>query len=245
MSDPSLFNVLTENWSSYPLVVAVMFASIVGSSHCISMCGPVSILLKNNRGNIHLYNIGRLFSYLLLGLAAGTVGKEFLNSNFGFVSIISTLLISAVIIYLGIKLVVNKNAGLHVPGAFSFLFSTRLKWINGLNQNARSLLLGIINGFIPCGWLYVFVLASITLKSGMMGAALMFFFWLGTVPAMTFLPVLSKHVFSVLPSNLVRAAGVLLIFAGVFNLMVNFLPVESNHHHGHKMSKYETTMEGN
>ena len=155
------------------------------------------------------------------------------------------MLISAVIIYLGIKLVLDKNAGLHIPSAFSFLFSSRLKWINGLNQSARSLLIGIINGFITCGWLYVFVLASITLKSSLMGAALMFFFWLGTVPAMTFLPLLSKRILSVMPTNFIRAAGVILILAGVFNLMVNLLPAESNHHHGHKMSKYETTTEGN
>ena len=220
-----------------------MIASIAGSSHCISMCGPVSILLKNNRGNIHLYNLGRLLSYLLLGFVAGTVGKEFLNNNLGWVSIISTVLISTVIIYLGFKLAINKNSGLHIPNAFSFLLSRRLKWINGLNRNVRSLIIGIINGFIPCGWLYVFVLASITLKSSLMGAALMFFFWLGTVPAMTFLPVFSERIFRVLPSKFVRAAGVILILAGVFNLMVNFLPAD-NHHHGHKVSKYEKTMEG-
>ena len=83
MSDLNLFNTITAGWSSYPLVIAVMIASIAGSSHCISMCGPVSILLKNNRGNIHLYNLGRLLSYLLLGFVAGTVGKEFLNNNLG------------------------------------------------------------------------------------------------------------------------------------------------------------------
>ena len=124
------------------------------------------------------------------------------------------------------------------------MLSRRLKWINGLNRNVRSLIIGIINGFIPCGWLYVFVLASITLKSSLMGAALMFFFWLGTVPAMTFLPVFSERIFRVLPSKFVRAAGVILILAGVFNLMVNFLPADNHHHHGHKVSKYEKTMEG-
>lgn len=240
MSDLSLFNILTDNWSSYPLVIAVMFASIVGSSHCISMCGPVSILLKNNRGNIHLYNLGRLFSYLLLGFVAGTVGKEFLNSNLGWISILSTVLISAVIIFLGFKLVINKNAGLYVPNAFSFLFSNRLRWLKGLNEKLRSLIIGVINGFIPCGWLYVFVLASITLKSSLMGAALMFFFWVGTVPALTFLPVVSERLFRLLPKNIIRAAGVLLIFAGVFNLMINILPAEGNHHHGHKISKNKT-----
>lgn len=241
MSDLNLFNMLTADWSAYPLVIAVVFASLAGSSHCVTMCGPVSILLKNNRGNIHLYNFGRLITYLLLGFIAGTVGKEFLNSHFGLVSVISTIIISSVIIYLGIKLVLNKNAGLHLPNAFSFLFGKRLKWINSLNSSIRSLIIGMINGFIPCGWLYVFVLASITLKSSFMGAALMFFFWLGTVPALTLLPIFSDRALRIVPVKYIRVAGVLLILTGVFNLMYNLSPADHSHHHGHKISKYETT----
>ena len=152
MSDLNLFNMLTESWSSYPLVIAVMFASFAGSSHCMAMCGPVAILLKKNKGNIHLYNFGRLVTYVFLGFVAGTIGKEFLNSHYGWVSTISTVLISTIIIYLGLNLVLKKNAGLHLPNIYSFLFSNSLQWIFRLNVYIRSLLLGIINGFIPCGW---------------------------------------------------------------------------------------------
>lgn len=244
MSDPNLISMLTSDWGAYPLVFAVIFASLAGSSHCAAMCGPVSVLLKNNRESIHFYNLGRLITYLLLGFIAGTVGKEFLNSHYGWISGISTLIISSVIIYLGLKLLLNKNAGLHLPNAFSFLFSRRLKFLNGLNRNIRSLIIGIINGFIPCGWLYVFVLASITLKSSLMGAVLMFFFWLGTVPAMTFLPLFSDRALRLLPVKYIRVAGVILILAGVFNLMINFLPADNVHHHGHKISKNEITSGG-
>ena len=239
MSDPNLLNMLTAEWGAYPLVLAVMFASILGSSHCVTMCGPITILLKNNRGSIHIYNIGRLITYLFLGVAAGYAGEQFLNSHHGYISIVSTVLISSVIIYLGLKLILNKNAPLHIPNAFSFLFSNRLKWLNSLNTNVRSLILGLINGFIPCGWLYVFVLASITLKSSFMGAVFMFFFWLGTVPALTFISSFSGRLLKILPVNYLRVAGVVLLAAGVFNLAVNFLPGEPDHHIVHKISMKE------
>lgn len=244
MSDLNLLNMLTEGWGAYPLVFAVMFASLVGSSHCVAMCGPVTILLKKNMGSVHLYNIGRLVTYIFLGIVAGKVGKEFLNSHYGLISLISTILISAVIIYLGFKLILNKNAGLHLPNAFSFLFSKRLKWLYGINTNIRSFIIGIINGFIPCGWLYVFVLASITLKSSFLGAVLMFFFWVGTVPALTFLSIFSNRALKILPINYIRVAGVILVVAGVFNLAVNLMPGDSNHHDGHQLSMYEKTSGG-
>lgn len=239
MSDLNLFNMLTESWSSYPLVIAVMFASFAGSSHCMAMCGPVAILLKKNKGNIHLYNLGRLVTYVFLGFVAGTIGKEFLNSHYGWVSTISTVLISTIIIYLGLNLVLKKNAGLHLPNIYSYLFSNSLQWIFRLNVYIRSLLLGIINGFIPCGWLYVFVLASVTLKSSFMGALLMLFFWVGTVPSLTFLTIISTRVINLLPGNYIRIAGVILILAGLFNLAINLVPVDNMHLHGHKVSVYE------
>jgi len=243
LSDLNLFNMFTENWSSYPLVIAVMFASFAGSSHCMAMCGPVAILLKKNKGNIHLYNFGRLVTYVFLGFVAGTIGKEFLNSHYGWVSTISTVLISTIIIYLGLNLVLKKNAGLHLPNIYSFLFSNSLQWIFRLNVYIRSLLLGIVNGFIPCGWLYVFVLASITLKSSFMGALLMFFFWVGTVPSLTFISIVSEKVFNYLPRNYVKFAGVLLILAGLFNLIINFVPMDDTHHQGHNISMYKKNSE--
>ena len=60
---------------------------------------------------------------------------------------------------------------------------------------------------------------------------------------MTFFPVLSDRILKVLPIKFARAAGVILIIAGVFNLMIHFFPTENNHHHGHKVSKSVLTLE--
>ena len=162
------------------------------------------------------------------------LGEAFLNNHYGVISGVSTIVISAVLIYLGINLIRNKTSGLHLPSFYSLILTKPLGWIFRLNIYLRSLLLGIINGFAPCGWLYVFVLASITLKNSYHGALLMFFFWLGTVPSLTFLSYLSNRVFNFLPRNITRIAGLILLFIGLFNLIVNFFPADDLNPHNHK-----------
>ena len=248
MSDLNLLNeLMAEGLQGYSITLAVLIASIVGSTHCIAMCGPVAILLKKNRGNINLYNIGRLITYLLLGFVAGLFGEAFLNSHYETISIVSATVISAVLIYLGFNLIRNKGTGLHMPGFYRVVLTKPVGWILTLNIHIRSLLLGIVNGFAPCGWLYVFVLASVTLKSSYHGAVLMFFFWLGTVPSLTFLSYLSDRMLGLFPRNVVRIAGVILLFVGLFNLIVNFVPTEghsSHNHKGHEMPVTEKNSSG-
>ena len=245
MSDPNLLNTLTENWQGYSVIFAVLFASIAGSSHCITMCGPLAILLKKNKGNIHLYNIGRLITYVLLGFTAGLLGDSFLNSHYKTLSLIASVLLSTVLIYLGISLFRNKGATIRLPGIYSLFFNGPLGWTLKLNRYLRSLLIGIINGFLPCGWLYIFLIAALSLKSSYQGAVLLFFFWLGTVPSLTFLSYFSARVFKILPINTVRVAGVILLFVGLFNLIINFIPDEGvslHHHHSHVISESENNI---
>ena len=237
MSDLNLLNTLTENWSNYPIAISVLIASVIGSSHCVTMCGPISILLKKSNGNIHFYNLGRLITYLFLGFVAGLFGEKFINNHYGTVSLVSTALITLVLIYIGVNLLRNKRNGIHIPNIYSIILSKPLKWIFLLNRYLRSLILGIINGFIPCGWLYVFVIASITLKNSFEGSLVMFFFWLGTVPSLTFLSLISNRTLNYLPQNLGKLAGIILILAGLFNIFVNFTPNNKINPHKHHIEK--------
>ena len=120
-----------------------------------------------------------------------------------------------------------------MPSFYTFLMTRPLGWIFKLNIYIRSLTLGIVNGFAPCGWLYVFVLASVTLKNSYQGALLMFFFWLGTVPSLTFLSYASERILNLFPKNITRIAGLILVFVGLFNLIVNFFPAEGLNKHNH------------
>ena len=70
------------------LITALLFG-LLGSFHCVGMCGPIAFLLPVDRTNnytkifqISLYHIGRILSYSIIGLIFGIVGKTL--NIFGF-----------------------------------------------------------------------------------------------------------------------------------------------------------------
>jgi uncharacterized protein len=92
-----------------------------------------------------------------------------------------------------------------------------------------------LNGFLPCGWLYVFVLGSIATKDPLYGAVLLAIFWLGTVPALTMFAIFYKKFFNRLPKKLNQFAGVILVIIGIVNVaflvMAHLMPTIHSMHH--------------
>lgn len=238
MSDLSQFEELIRQWSFLSIPLAVFVASILGSTHCITMCGPIAITVNNSSGYISLYHIGRLLSYLTLGLLAGLIGETFLSNNFSIVSTISIILISAFFIYTGYKLVRGKPLEFLPSKTISSIISRPAKWSLNQSKPLRSLTLGIVNGFLPCGWVYIFVIGAVATKSPLYSAGILFIFWLGTVPALSAFPYLYRRVFKNAPRKLSIAAGVILIVVGLANISLHLLPNNHNHnHHVHVIEK--------
>ena len=212
---------LINNYIYLGIPLAIITASIIGSTHCVLMCSPIALIVKKNNYSFILYNLGRLISYLTLGLAAGFLGNKIIHSDHSNLSILFLILISLIYIFIGIRLIFN------IPIHFSYLknFNNHLFKPLSLfsNKNIKSLFIGIANGFIPCGWLYIFVLGSITTKNPIYGAIFMFLFWLGTLPALSFLPLINSKINLKLHPLINRniIAGVILIFLGLTNTILN------------------------
>jgi len=158
---------------------------LIGSVHCAGMCGPLSIALPGDpRKNRFLfgrvaYNSGRVFTYSLLGVVFGLLGKSlFLAGLQRWFSII-----------LGIVLL----AGLFIKGrALAVRFISA--WVDRIKTSMGSLLrrrsitasfaFGACNGLLPCGLVYVACAASAAVGSVPGGIAYMAAFGLGTFPMM-------------------------------------------------------------
>lgn len=236
MSDPGQFNDLIAQWSFLSVPLGVFVASLLGSSHCVTMCGPIAVVVNNNFGYMSLYHVGRLSSYLALGALAGLLGETFLSNNYPALTTFSAIIISAFLIYTGYKLIKGKPLEL-IPAKFiSSLLRLPAKWSITQSKPAASLTLGIVNGFIPCGWVYIFVIGSVATKSPLYGAAILFIFWLGTVPALSAFPFLYKRGLQRAPRRLTVIAGIILILVGLVNFSIHFIPsVGDKHaHHTHQ-----------
>ncbi|ANV97661.1 hypothetical protein BBW65_02055 [Helicobacter enhydrae] len=173
----------------YWLIANIAFFSSI--SHCVGMCGGIALALNTkiakNRQNAWLanllYNFGRLTSYMLIGALCGGVGVVFE---------ITPLIKGAVLMGIGSLIVL-----------FAFLFIFAPKQIARLEPNLQNnyqsffkrlyqsykpssyYLIGILNGFLPCGIVYFFALIALSSQGVFEGALVMFVFGM-----MTFVPML-------------------------------------------------------
>jgi len=223
-----------ELWTAFML-------GLVGSLHCAGMCGPLALALPQgvNRPLSYFagrvaYNLGRTLTYCALGLGAGLLGK--------------TLLLAGVQRWLSITLGVALLAGLFSSRKLALWrpVTALVEWVKvgmGFLLRRRSadalLILGLLNGLLPCGLVYV-ACAGATATGGLIqGALYMLAFGIGTVPMMLAISLSGKLVPFSLRLKLLRAVPVavflvatLLILRGL-ELAIPFVsPVISSNNTG-------------
>lgn len=171
-------------------LIAALTLGLIGSFHCIGMCGPIAIALplpqKNWASKIlgaSLYNIGRALTYGLMGVVFGLVGKGFKLAGLQqWVSII----MGAIMILSVLFPVLFRNKA-KLDGFVNRLVS-RLKNYFGVLFQKRTFyslfLIGLLNGFLPCGLVYMAIAGAVATGDITNGALYMVVFGLGTLPVM-------------------------------------------------------------
>ncbi|MEW6143578.1 MAG: sulfite exporter TauE/SafE family protein [Thermodesulfobacteriota bacterium] len=224
MSDLSQLSEVISRWSYLSVPVGVFIASLAGSSHCAVMCGPLAVTVHSRLGYLPLYHLGRLASYLSLGVLAGLLGEKFLSSNYPFISRVSLILLSLFLIYAGYNIARGKHLEL-VPGRLvTSLLTVPARFALTQKKPLASLTLGLVNGFVPCGWVYIFVIGAVAVKNPLYGGLMLFIFWLGTIPALSFFPIIYKKSISIAPRKVALIAGMMLISAGLANFAIHMIP---------------------
>ena len=208
-----------------PEILAAFFIGLVGSLHCIGMCGPIAIALPvPDSSNLSfftgriLYNLGRVVTYSFLGAILGLLGgrialagaQQVASIILGLVIIIAVLLPQKYKNYFAQHTLIQKlaqplkeNIGiLFRKGTFSALF-----------------LIGILNGFLPCGLVYVALAGAIASGDAISGAAVMILFGLGTVPAMFAATFFGKFINIGIRTKIRKAVPVLALFLGIIFIL--------------------------
>ncbi len=172
------------------LWTALIFG-LAGSFHCIGMCGPIAFMLPVARDNkprkvlqVSLYHMGRLVAYGFIGLVFGMVGHTL--NLFGIqqqISIITGILMIAIILFPALKFFNLKISGPVTAGIGKIKSS-----MGGLLKKKSPHMffsIGLLNGFLPCGLVYLAVFGTIAAGDLLNGGLYMFVFGLGTIPLMT------------------------------------------------------------
>ncbi len=172
------------------MLYSAFFIGLAGSLHCLGMCGPIALALPVPPGSRRakvagrvLYNAGRITTYSALGLLIGLFGQSL---TFALSQQKLSVLIGVVMLLVFM-----------LPGSSTHrlaLFSPVARFTNGIKRRFAQLfgkksltalfLLGVLNGLLPCGMIYVALAGAVASGSGVMGMAYMTLFGLGTMPMM-------------------------------------------------------------
>ena len=176
------------------LWTSAILTGFVGSLHCVGMCGPIALALpvggKTQGQRLFsriFYNLGRITTYSFIGLLMGLVGEKLFFSGIQQELSISIGIIILLILTLSHKALIFKP--LH-------LFNEQIKRIFSFVLKQKTLpsmfILGLANGLLPCGFLYLAATGSMISGSPLGGMLYMALFGLGTAPAMFAVGIVGK-----------------------------------------------------
>lgn len=188
---------------------------VLGGFHCITMCGPIAAFL-HNKSNLKtstlLYNTGRLVTYILLGALVGLLGERL--AIFGYqqsISIISGTFILLFVLIPQLSKLTNK-----LGTANYIIVSLRDKLLNVTKTKSPTayLGLGMLNGLLPCGLVYMALVSSFNATGLVSSISLMAGFGLGTWPLMSIMMIGGGAIFKKLRVR--RLIPTLTVIIGLF-----------------------------
>ena len=198
-------------------------AGLAGAGHCWTMCGGLAgglFLGAQGRGGManlvlpHLgYHVGRVLAYTLLGALAAGIGQAIvLTGEVGLAQAGLYIAAGTGVVLAGAWTLVRPIAGCGIPTAGKTCASK--PW-PAARLPPSYLLAGLINGLMPCALVFSLTLKAASAPSVTTGAAWLFAFGLGTVPAMALAGALAHGLGRQSLIWLRRAAGLLVIVLGL------------------------------
>ncbi|GAA4441163.1 sulfite exporter TauE/SafE family protein [Ravibacter arvi] len=201
---------------------------LTSSLHCVGMCGPIALALPVHRRSavgkvfgIISYNLGRIAMYALFGFLIGGIGGVAFAGSW----------------QRGISITIGILMAAGALGSFSWwerwsaprFLQKQTGWVlKSLRERMGRpglpslFAMGILNGLIPCGMVYLALVSALTMPGPGAGAMYMFLFGLGTLPAMLATGLAGQWVslkwraaFKRATPYLVAVAGIILIVRGV------------------------------
>ncbi len=184
--------------------MAILFTALtlgfLGSLHCVGMCGPIALALPlvNNTSmsrfmGIIIYNFGRIFIYMLLGIMFGLLGKTFIIAGYQQALSITLGVLILIAILLPRRYTQNFKLGsvifkpiAKVKASLGKLFAKR--------SYSSLFSIGVLNGLLPCGLVYTAVAGAIAVAEPLKAGLFMALFGLGTLPAMLSLSLAGQKI---------------------------------------------------
>jgi hypothetical protein len=207
------------------MLVSALILGLLGSLHCVGMCGPIAFMLPVDRSNsyrkvsqIAVYHFGRLLAYSLIGLVFGLVGKSLYI--FGIQQQLSIIIgvLMIVLVLIPYQTLGKYNLSRPLNKIISKVKSSLGKALKKKTANTI-LTIGFLNGFLPCGLVYMAVFGAVATGSLLEGSLYMVLFGLGTIPLMTSAIYLGKFLNTTIKQRIQKAIPVFVVIIGVLFIL--------------------------
>ncbi|MCS6820767.1 MAG: sulfite exporter TauE/SafE family protein [Microscillaceae bacterium] len=206
------------------MLYSALILGLLGSIHCMGMCGAIALALPIDNKYFYqmlwnriVYNLGRVITYAFLGVVVGLVGKGLLLG-------ISQQMLSVAVGILLLTLVVfptfyHTIDWLNIFQPFTQWLKAKLGRLLQQKNTSSFLLIGILNGFLPCGLIY-FALAGALATGNIAESALyMIIFGLATIPAMLVVSLAGRFVFPTLKRKAFQLVPVFLVVLAILFIL--------------------------
>jgi len=211
-------------FSSVTEFALIFVSGVLGSAHCIGMCGGIAATMSLGTKSITgamlrqiCWSLGRTLTYVFLGIAAASVGAKFLRAQGNAVWLQAMFAIVA-----GLLLVVQ---GLHAAGWLRWRVRRKAnvpcvtrtvfsQFFRG-GSSTSAFIAGLVTGFLPCGLVYSFLALAASSGSVGKGILIMLCFGLGTIPVMMLTGAGLSMATIGIRRKLIRIAGISVLVTGL------------------------------
>jgi sulfite exporter TauE/SafE len=200
---------------------SALIFGLLGSFHCVGMCGPIAFMLPVDRKNpvkrafqLMSYHAGRILTYSVLGLVFGIVGKSF--NLFGIQQQLSIIIgvLMIVVILIPTKIFNKYNFSRPLYKAVG-----KVKSSMGIALKKKDpgtfFTIGYLNGLLPCGLVYMAIFGALASGGAWEGGLYMAVFGLGTIPLMTTAIYLGNFLKGKAKQRIVKMIPVFVVIVGV------------------------------
>lgn len=216
-------------------ILTIITIAVLGSfGHCVGMCGGIVMAYSSTKiksdwskkiqALAHLfYSFGRITTYTIIGAIIGFIGSVVTFNS--LTNSILLFLTGIMMILVGFSLLgkIKFLTVLEHTCSKSTLYQKTFKKLLGSDSLGSFYLLGMLNGLLPCGFVYAFAIMAASTASAFWGAMVMFIFGLSTLPALFslgFFIGLFKQ--SNLRDVFIKVASILVICFGIYMLYLGY-----------------------
>jgi sulfite exporter TauE/SafE len=181
------------------LILAAFTMGLLGSFHCVGMCGPLALSLPLSSNSIGakfsgalLYNAGRILTYSVFGLLFGMMGKS--AAFFGYQQWLSILLGAFIILFVILPKRISAFGNKNFINTFFERLRSALSDLFFRKKYSSLFAIGLLNGLLPCGLVYMAAAGAVATGEVSSSVLFMVFFGLGTLPMMWSLAFFGNYV---------------------------------------------------